>query len=489
MTRRTAVACLALLAGCMVGPDYRRPEVPIPVAFRYEPKAAAQSADVEWWQRFGDPVLDAYIAAALEHNKNLAIAVANVEQAAGILTTTRSPLFPQLSYQGQGARQRYSERGGTVVSNFIDNPQTSYQVLAGASWELDLWGRIRRQTEAARANLLATDDARRGVVLSLVASVATTYLQLLGLDEQLAIANRTLDAYGQSVKLYELQNRYGQVSKMQVEQARSQYETAAAQIPAIRTQIAQTENALSVLLGRNPGPIARGKPLDALALPAVPPGLPSALLERRPDLMQAEQQLVAANAQIGAAKAQYFPAISLTGALGSASTQLSDLFKGPAGVWSYGGAILGPIFTGGAIAGQVAQAEAQQRAALANYELAIQNAFADVENALAANANLGEQLEAQQRLVRALSEYARLARLQFNGGYTSYTTVLQAEQQLFPSELNLATIRAQRYGSLVNLYKSLGGGWVETADRMAPQPAVDALPERARTAGAAAAGH
>jgi multidrug efflux system outer membrane protein len=245
------------------------------------------------------------------------------------------------------------------------------------------------------------------------------------------------------VKLYELQNKVGQVSKMQVEQVRSQYETAAAQIPAIKTQIAQTENALSVLLGRNPGPIARGKKLDALALPAVPPGLPSQLLERRPDLMQSEQQLVAANAQIGAAKAQYFPAISLTGALGSVSTQLSGLFSGPAGVWSYGGSIVGPIFTGGAIAGQVAQAEAQQRAALANYELAIQNAFADVENALDANANLGDQLAAQQRPVRALSEYARLARLQFTGGYTSYTTVLQAEQQLLPSELNLATIRAQ----------------------------------------------
>jgi multidrug efflux system outer membrane protein len=474
--RRAAPALAVLLAGCMVGPDYHRPEVPVPAAYRYEPKDVAQAPDLEWWKRFGDPMLDGYIVEALEHNKNVQIAVANVEQAAGILTTTRSPLFPQLNYQGNAARQRYSERGGTVVSSFVDNPQSVYQVLAGASWEIDLWGRIRRQTEAARANLLASDDARRGVVLSLVASVASTYLQLLGLDEQLEVALRTLDTYGQSVKLYELQNKFGQVSKMQVEQARSQYETAAAQIPAIRTQIAQTENALAVLLGRNPGPIARGKKLDQLALPAVPPGLPSALLERRPDLMQAEQQLVGANAQIGAAKAQYFPAISLTGALGTVSTQLSSLFTGPAGIWSYGGSIVGPIFTGGAIAGQVAQAEAQQRAALANYELAIQNAFADVENALVANANLGDQLAAQKRLVRALSEYARLARLQFNGGYTSYTTVLQAEAQLFPSELNLATIRAQQYASLVGIYKALGGGWVEKAAGFSPQPAVDGLP-------------
>ncbi|MGH8682046.1 MAG: efflux transporter outer membrane subunit [Burkholderiales bacterium] len=476
--RRTAVATLVVLGGCMVGPDYKRPELPTPAAYRYEPQAAAQTADTEWWKAFGDPVLDGYIAEALEHNKNVQIAVANVEQAAGVLTTTRSPLFPQVSYQGQAARQRFSEIGGTVASNFIANPQTTYQVLAGASWEIDLWGRIRRLTESAQANLLATDEARRGVLLSLVTSVATTYLQLLGLDEQLAIAQRTLATYGESVKLFELQNKYGQVSKMNVEQARSQYETAAAQIPVIKSQIAQTENALAILLGRNPGPIARGKKLDALALPEIPAGLPSQLLERRPDLMQAEQQLVAANAQIGAAKAQYFPTISLTGALGSASTQLGNLFTGPAGVWSYGGSILGPIFTGGAIAGQVAQAEAAQKAALASYELSIQNAFADVENALASNANLGEQLAAQGRLVKALSEYSRLARLQFNGGYTSYTTVLQAEQQLFPSELSLASIRAQLYGSLVNIYKALGGGWIDRADELAPQPSAAALPPR-----------
>jgi multidrug efflux system outer membrane protein len=480
--RRATIAGAALLAGCMVGPDYQRPEVPVPATFRYEPKAVAQAPEVEWWKAFGDRVLDGYIVEALEHNKNLQVAVANVEQAAGILTTARSPLFPQASYQGNATRQRFSERGGSLVGGFVENPQTTYQVLAGASWEIDLWGRIRRQTETARANLLATDDARRGVVLSLLASVATTYLQLLGLDEQIEVANRTLDTYGESVKLYGLQNKHGQVSKMQVEQARSQYETAAAQIPALRSQIAQTENALAVLLGRNPGPIARGKKLDALALPAVPPGLPSELLERRPDLMQAEQTLIAANAQIGAAKAQYFPTISLTGALGSASTQLGDLFKGPAGVWSYGGSIIGPIFTGGAIAGQVAQAEAGQKAALASYKAAIQNAFADVENALAANANLGDQVEAQKRLVRALSEYARLARLQFSGGYTSYTTVLQAEQQLFPAELNLASFRAQLYGSLANIYKALGGGWVDKADGLSPQPMAGSLENGPRVA-------
>jgi outer membrane protein, multidrug efflux system len=474
--RAAALAALAALGGCMVGPDYQRPEVTAPGAFRYEPGAAAQTADTEWWKAFGDPVLDGYIAEALAHNQNVELAVATVEQAAGVLTTTRSPLFPQLSYQGQGTRQRFSERGDSRLSGIGDNPQTTYQVLAGASWEIDLWGRIRRLTEAARANLLATDEARRGVVLSLVAATASTYLQLLGLDDQLVVAKRTLDTYAQTLKLFELQFKYGQISRMNVEQVRSQYETAAAQIPLVETQIAQTETALAILLGRNPGPVARGKKLDALALPAVPAGVPSQLLERRPDLVQAEQQLVAANAQIGAAKAQYFPAISLTGAYGTASAELNNLFTGPSRLWSYGGSILGPIFTGGAIAGQVAQAEAGEKAAVANYRLAIQNAFGDVENALVANAKLGDQLTAQGRLVRALSEYARLARMQFDGGYTSYTTVLQAESQLFPAELNQAAIRAQLYASFVSIYQALGGGWVDKADELSPQPMAGTVP-------------
>ena len=476
MRAGAALAPLAILAGCMIGPDYQRPEVSTPGAFRYEPGKVEQTADTEWWKQFGDPVLDGYIAEALAHNRNLQVAVANVEQAAGVLTTTRSPLFPQVSYQADGTRQRYSElvRSQQLAAAVGGNPATTYQVLAGATWELDLWGRIRRLTEAARATLLATDEARRGIVLSVTASTASTYLQLLGLDEQLAVAKRTLGAYGESVKLFELQFKYGQVSRMNVEQARSQYETAAAQIPAIQTQIAQTENALAILLGRNPGPIQRGQ-LDAVALPSVPAGLPSQLLERRPDLLQAEQTLVAANAQIGAAKAQYFPTISLTGAFGTASNDLSNLFKSGSRVWSYGGSIVGPIFTGGAISGQVSQAEAGQKAALASYLLAIQNAFGDVENSLVANANLGTQLEAQGRLVKALSEYSKLARLQFDGGYTSYSTVLQAEQQLFPAELNQATIRAQLYASFVGIYQALGGGWVNKADDLSPQPMAGTL--------------
>jgi len=451
----------------MMGPDYRRPPVDTPSAFIYETKDAADTVNTEWWKQFNDPVLDALIAEALAHNLNVKVAAANVEQSAGVLTQTRSALFPQVGYSGAGGRARTSESSETpVLSQLIPNPQSSYQALLTASWEIDLWGRIRRLSESARANLLATDEARRGVILSLVASVAGNYLTLRGLDSQLVIAKSTLDAYGESVRLFTLQFQYGQVSQMNVAQVQSQYETAAAQIPQIELQIAQTENALSVLLGRNPGPIKRGKPIADLTLPKVPSGLPSELLTRRPDLLQAEETLIAANAQIGAAKALYFPTISLTGAAGSSSSALSNLFTGPARVWNYAGQLIGPIFTFGAVSGQVASAEGAQKAALYNYQLSIQNAFADVENALVAAQKLKDQQAAQEKLVAALSDYARLATLQYNGGYTSYTTVLQAEQSLFPAQLTLESVRASVYSANVNIYKAMGGGWIVAADTL-----------------------
>jgi len=262
---------------------------------------------------------------------------------------------------------------------------------------------------------------------------------------------------------------------MNVAQVQSQYETAAAQIPVIENQIVQTENALSVLVGRNPGTIPRGKNVYQLALPKVPAGVPSELLERRPDLKQAEDNLIAANAQIGAARALYFPTISLTGAGGAGSAALNNLFTGPARVWSYAGTLTGPIFTFGAVSGQVAQAEAAQQAALYSYQFSIQSAFADVENSLVATQKLQQQLEAQERLVAALRDYARLSKMQYDGGYTSYTTVLQAEQSLFPAELTLASVRASVFSSSAAIYKAMGGGWVIEADKLtgdaAPPPA------------------
>ena len=468
--RRSAIAGLvsALLAGCMVGPDYVKPKVDAPTKYIYEPQQVAETANSQWWGQFDDPVLDQLIADALAGNKNVKIAAANVEQAAGVLSTTRAPLYPQVNYQGDAARQRFSQN--TAIPIGSTNPANNYQVLAGATWEIDLWGRVRRLTEAAQANLLATEEARRGVILSLVATIGSSYLQLRGLDEQLVISNRTLDTYRESLKLFELRFKHGQISQMNVEQVKVQYQTAAAQIPLIKIQIAQLENAISILLGNNPGPIPRGKTLSQLQIPEIPAGLPSQLLERRPDLLQSEQQLIAANAQIGAARAQYYPSISLTAAFGVASSQLDNLFKGPAQVWSYGGSIIGPIFTAGAISGQVAQATAGQKAALLSYQLAIQSAFADVENSLVTHQQLNEQILAQEALVQALREYSRFANLQYNGGYAPYTDVLQAEQQLFPAELNLATARAGLLSSVVRIYQATGGGWVDIAQREADAP-------------------
>jgi len=463
--RHTLILLLAvtLFSGCMLGPDYRRPSIDTPQAFRYQAQETAQTANSEWWKQFNDPVLDQLINEALANNKDVKIAAANINQAAGVLMSTRSALFPQINYSGTAVRQQIP---AINTLGLIPNPYTTLQALAGASWEIDLWGRIRRLTEAAQASLLASEEARQGVILSLVAEVASSYIQLRSLDEQLLIAHRTLKSHGESLRLFELQKKYGQVPQMTVEQARSQYETAASYIPQIELQIVQTENTLCLLLGRNPGSIARGRTMAELVPPSVPANLPSQLLERRPDILQAEQNLVAANAQIGAARALYFPTISLTGALGYSSRELSDLFTGSSWNWNYGGSIIGPIFTAGNIRGQVKQAEAAQLALLINYQKVIQSAFADTEYSLASRQKLLDQLDAERKKVKAFQEYARLARLQYNGGYAPYLTVLYAEEQLFPAELNAAQTQAAALISIVNIYKSTGGGWVMEADRL-----------------------
>ena len=468
---------LMMTSGCTLGPKYQRPDMPIPEEFAYEPAEVGDTANTQWWTQFGDPVLDELIATALTNNYDVKIAAANVEQALSIVTQTRSALYPQVGYGASGEKAR---RGDAALSDAfpgIPNEQETYQAFLSASWELDLWGRVRSLSEAAQANMLATEEVRRGVILTLVSTVANSYIILRGLDEQLAVSQATLSAYEQSMKLYKLQFEYGYTSQMTVAQSESQYETAATQIPQIESQIVQQENALSVLLGQNPGPIPRGKSISELANPVVPAGLPSSLLERRPDLLQAEQGLIAANAQIGAAKALYFPTISLTGAFGNSSTNLSNLFRGSNRAWNYGGQIAGPIFSFGAVSGQVAQSEAAQRAALASYELAVQSAFADVDNALVANLKVGEQLEAQKRLVAALEEYEQLAKLQYDSGYTPYSTVLQAQQTLFPAQLVLAELRAAVLASSTNVYKAMGGGWIDQADALiGSSPTVSATP-------------
>ncbi len=331
-----ALTFAVLLSGCMVGPDYRRPDVDVPAAWRLGPAEAGEISNIAWWDQFADPVLSNLVRTALANNKDLKIATANVEQAAAQYGIVRSAQFPQVDANASAERQGVSQStvvtipGGKQVFN-------NYAVNLSASFELDVWGRLRRATESAQASLLASEQGKGTVVLTLVATVANAYIQLRALDRQLEIAQYTSDSLGEAARLQKVRFEEGAVPESDYQQAEAQYRAALARVPELERQIAQQENFISVLLGRNPGPIARGRTIDALFFPAVPGGLPSSLLERRPDIRQAEENLIAANADIGVAKAAYFPDISLTGLLGLQSADLSDLFKGPSKVWSFGG--------------------------------------------------------------------------------------------------------------------------------------------------------
>ena len=466
--RKTLLATLVslLVAGCMVGPDYVRPPVDAPAAWRLSEPEVKDLANTAWWEQFGDPVLNDLVATALRENKDLLIATARIDEFAGNYGFVRSGLFPQIGAGYEASRQKNVRTD--VVGASANTVYNSYDIALGASWEIDIWGRIRRQTEAARAQLLATEEGRSAVVLSLVGSVAGAYTNLRSLDRQLEIAKATAKSRGESYELFKMRFEGGVISLLELSQNKSQYEEALASIPPLEKAIAQQENGLSVLLGRNPGPIIRGKAIDQFALPAIPAGLPSDLLERRPDIRRAEQNLIAANAQIGAAKAAYFPTISLTGLFGYASPSFSNLFNSQNKVWQYSAPISMPIFTAGAIAGQVQAAEAVQQQALFGYQKAIQEAFREVDDSLVNQDRTREQLKAQKRQVEALQQYASTARLRYDNGYTSFIEVLDAERSLFNVQLQYTQTHQVQLQAMINLYLAMGGGWVVEAEKLAP---------------------
>jgi outer membrane protein, multidrug efflux system len=455
----TTTLLALILGGCMVGPDYRRPAVDTPQSWRFEEKEARDMVNTAWWEQFDDPVLNELIDIAILENKDVKIAAARVEEFKGRYTVARAPLFPQIGADAGAGRNRLSALAPAPLDSTL-NPANTYQPAFSASWEIDLWGKLRRGTEAARANLLSSVEGRKSVILSLISSVAVAYVNLRDLDRQLEIAQNTTKSREETYKIFALRFQGGLVSDLELYQVKSLYEQALATIPAIEKAIVQQEDALSVLLGRNPGTVKRGKSIEQLELPAVPAGLPSALLERRPDIRQAEQDLVSANAQIGIARAMYFPDISLTGMFGWESTHLSNLFTGPARTWSWAVPITEPIFTAGAIAGQVKTAEAVGEQALLQYQKVIQNAFRDVEDALTDQRHTREQLEAQARQVETLHKYARVARLRYDNGYTSYIEVLDAERSLFEAELSFTQTQGGLCQALINLYNAMGGGWL-----------------------------
>lgn len=467
LLRPIMIAFVAIsFAACAMGPDYKRPAINTPEAWRVEEKEAADLVNREWWKQFADPVLDELIEVSLKENNDLRIAAARVEEFVGRYWVGRSGLFPQIYGGGSAGRQRLTERGASTVPETTDNPSDFYQAGLSGSWEIDVWGRLRRLNEAARADLLSSEEGRRSVILTLVTSVANAYVSLRDLDRQLQVTEHTVRLREESYRLFNLRFEGGIISELELSQVKSEYELALSRIPLLQKQIAFQENALSVLLGRNPGPIPRGKTIDELTLPTVPAGLPSDLLERRPDIRQAEQDLIAANARIGAAKALYFPTISLTGLFGWSSTDLSNLFAGPSQAWSWAGSFTAPIFTGGAITGNYKSAQAFQQQALFRYQKAIQNAFREVDDALVGQKRTREQLSSQRKQVDTLKDYARIARLRYEEGYTSYIEVLDAERSLFNAELSQTEVQGVLFRALVDLYKAMGGGWIDEADKM-----------------------
>ena len=479
--RRCLLAALvtAFASACTLGPDYVQPRVAVPEQWRVDYPAAADAAGSKWWEQFGDSALNRLVETALRENRDLLVAAARVDQFIGQLQTTRSQLYPQAGVNLDASRNRATAVGTTPLPAGADPYYSLYQGALGAQWQIDLFGRVRRLSEAAQARVYATEQARRGVVLSVVTSVSSAYVALRVLDRQLEIARSTAANYGETLRIFELRFKGGVVSQVELEQVRSQYRQALAAIPSLERQVGVAENLISLLLGRNPGPIPRGRALGDLAMPGIPAGLPSTLLERRPDILQAEQNLVAANASIGAAKAQYFPQLSLTGALGSVSTALGSFLSGPATTWSVAAGLAGPLFTAGAIAGQVGSAEAAEREALASYQQAVLNAFRETSDALLGAVKKQQEAAEQSKRVASLREYARLSRMRFDNGYAGYLEVLYAENELFTAELTAANTVGDQYTQLVGVYKAMGGGWVDLADQGTVETSPGRITERA----------
>ena len=456
----SVILVLIAMTGCTVGPKYHRPDVATPGVYRdlaNDQQAQAQAAsfaDLPWWQVFQDPQLQELIRTALKENYDLQLATERIGAARAEVAITRSSLFPQV--QGNG----------TFSGGKDPTTQSKYNILgltADAAFQLDLFGRLRRATEASRAQLLATEDARQTVTLTLVSDVASDYFHLLDLDLQLRITQDTAQTQVESVKLTRLRLDHGVATKLDVLQAQQVLDTANAAIPDLERQIGQQEDAISILLGHYPEGVRRGLPLVEQPLPPeVPPGMPSTLLERRPDIREVEQELIAANAEIGVARASFFPQISLTGGGGGAfgrSSLLSGLLSSQTGIWSYGAQVTQPIFTGGALRGNLKLAESEHRQELIAYKQVIQLAFRDVSDALIGYQKLHQVRVAQETTVKDLQDSVNTSLLRYRGGITTYLEVLDGQRSLFNAELTLAQARGNEYQSLVQLYKALGGGW------------------------------
>ena len=454
--------CISVLtlAGCAVGPNYKRPAVNSPIGFRDATNTVSTNslADLPWWGVFKDPVLQDLIRVALTNNYDLRIILSRMDQARALQMQARSQFLPQVDYQGDASRGRNSflnaptPNGGQTMNGFLGGFE--------AVWEIDLWGRVRRMNEAARANFMATQEGRRTVMISVVSGVARAYFELLELDDRLAISRRTRDSYERTFRLFDDQHAAGLASNLELSRAKLALRTVSANIPELERQIALKENEINTLLGRNPGPLPRASTLLAQELPVeIPVGLPSALLERRPDVRMAEQKVRAANAEIGVAVGDFFPRIGLTAFYGGTSTELHNLVSSGANVWSAAASAAGPMFTGGRLTGHYRQNKAAWEEAKLQYQDTAIGAFREVSDALISHRRFDEERVEQAEAVNAGRDAVAVATDRYKEGKASYYEVLEAQQQLYPAENSLSQIEASRRLAVVQLYKALGGGW------------------------------
>ena len=453
------ISCLLLLSACAVGPNYQSPSVQSPANFRSDPVPNDKSfADLDWWKVYQDATLQALVHEAFTNNYDLRIAMTRVEQSRALAMQARSEFVPSLNYNGSVSRGRNEEFGSAVPNN--GRTLSSAATTLNAFWEVDLWGRVRRLNEGARARFLASEEARRGVRLTLLSDVAANYFRLLELDRELEIAGRTTNSFSESLRIFSRRLAGGTASALEAARAEAALADANAAIPFILDAITSTENELSLLLGRIPGPIGRSNSvLEVMLPPDIPAGLPSSLLERRPDVREAEQLLHSATAQIGEAVAEFFPKIGLTALFGKVSPELSAFTAGSANAWGIGANATGPLFEGGRLVGQYHQAKALKDEAVLRYRQTTLIAFRDVSDALSSHERLGEARQQRSRQVTALETAVKLSSERYVAGKASYYEVLEAQQQLFPAELNLARTQRDQLLAIVALYKGLGGGW------------------------------
>jgi multidrug efflux system outer membrane protein len=457
--RLVVILSLAIFGGCAVGPNYQRPAIETPPAYRFAPIEATNSfADLPWWQVFQDSVLQDLVRTALTNNYDLKQAVARVEQARQQAVVARAPLFPQIGYGGGIGRGRNALLN--TPSPMDGATKSSAAINLNLAWEIDFWGRIRRLSEAARAQYLATEEARRGVTITLVSDVATAYFQILDLDQELAIQRAATNAYTGTLRIFSERLTNGVASKLETDRAAAALANAAAVIPQLELQRAATENQISVLLGRNPGPVACNSLTNqAQVAPEIPPGLPSQLLQRRPDVLATEQSLIAANASIGANLANFFPQIGLTTFMGKVSPELSAFTAGSANMWNVGGTLAGPLFQGGQLRAQYRAAKAKFDETRAAYQQNVLTALQEVSDALISKQKLAEIRVYDEQAVVALTSSVALATERYLNGKSSYYEVLQAQQELYPAQRAQVQTQVSELVSVVQLYKALGGGW------------------------------